>query len=82
MPSNPEHKDSGSGKLTVDICQPLFAKTERTCSAERDETSSSTKEQAKAEHHKATPGPVMADNLGKPASKEELKKRAEELNKK
>jgi hypothetical protein len=26
-------------------------------------------------------GPVMAENLGEPASKEELKKRAEELNK-
>jgi hypothetical protein len=37
---------------------------------------------ASMEHHKANPGPVMADNLGEPASKEELKKRAEELNKK
>jgi hypothetical protein len=27
-------------------------------------------------------GPVMAENIGKPASKEELRKRAEELNKK
>jgi len=27
-------------------------------------------------------GPVIAENIGKPASKEELKKRAEELNKK
>jgi len=26
-------------------------------------------------------GPVMAEGLGEPASKEELKKRAEELNK-
>ena len=31
--------------------------------------------------HKANPGPVRADNLPEPASKEELKKRAEELNK-
>lgn len=37
---------------------------------------------ATLEHHKANPGPVIADNLGEPASKEELKKRSEELNKK
>lgn len=35
---------------------------------------------ASMEHHKANPGPVMAENLGEPASKDELKKRAEELN--
>ncbi|KAF2639306.1 hypothetical protein P280DRAFT_470676 [Massarina eburnea CBS 473.64] len=28
-----------------------------------------------------TQGPVVAENIGKPASKEELKKRSEELNK-
>ncbi len=39
-------------------------------------------EKASIEHHKANPGPVMAENLGEPASKEELKKRSEELNKK
>ena len=31
--------------------------------------------------HKAAPGPAHAENLPEPASKEELKKRAEELNK-
>jgi len=31
--------------------------------------------------HKAHPGPVHADNMPEKASKEELKKRAEELNK-
>jgi len=31
--------------------------------------------------HKANPGPVMAENIGKPESKEALKARAEELNK-
>lgn len=30
--------------------------------------------------HGANPGPVIAENLGQPASKEELRKRAEELN--
>ncbi|KAF2198763.1 hypothetical protein GQ43DRAFT_434004 [Delitschia confertaspora ATCC 74209] len=35
-----------------------------------------------ASAHKGNPGPVIAENIGEPASKEELKKRAEELNKK
>jgi hypothetical protein len=30
---------------------------------------------------KANPGPVITENIGEPVSKEELKKRAEELNK-
>ncbi|KAJ4368913.1 hypothetical protein N0V83_005995 [Neocucurbitaria cava] len=34
-----------------------------------------------ASAHKANPGPVKADNLPTPESKENLKKRAEELNK-
>ncbi|KAF2810210.1 uncharacterized protein BDZ99DRAFT_387820 [Mytilinidion resinicola] len=33
-----------------------------------------------ANAHKANPGPVIAENIGKPESKEALKKRAEELN--
>jgi len=39
------------------------------------------KEIASANDHKANPGPVQAENLGEPESKENLKKRAEELNK-
>lgn len=31
--------------------------------------------------HSANPGPVQVNDIGKPASKEELKKRSEELNK-
>ncbi|KXT08617.1 hypothetical protein AC579_4463 [Pseudocercospora musae] len=38
-------------------------------------------DKASSQHHNANLGPVMAENLGEPASKEELKKRAEELNK-
>lgn len=47
-----------------------------------DTGSSDTKQKATVEHHKANPGPVMGQDLGQPASKEELRKRAEELNKK
>ncbi|KAK3627233.1 hypothetical protein LTR56_019333 [Elasticomyces elasticus] len=40
------------------------------------------KSAASSDPHKANLGPVMAQNLGEPASKEELKKRSDELNKK
>ena len=39
------------------------------------------KAKATAQDHQANPGPVISQNLGEPASKEESKKRAEELNK-
>ena len=39
-------------------------------------------DKASIQHHQANPGPVIAENLPEPASKEELRKRAEELNKK
>jgi hypothetical protein len=44
--------------------------------------SKSSNAKATIHDHQANPGPVIAENLGKPASKEELRKRAEELNKK
>ncbi|KAL5119018.1 hypothetical protein ACEQ8H_003147 [Pleosporales sp. CAS-2024a] len=45
-----------------------------------DANAATSGRQAHANAHKANPGPVHADNLPAPASKEELKKRAEELN--
>ena len=47
-------------------------------------TSNNRDGKASVEHHQANPGPVMADasSLGEPATKEMLRKRAEELNKK
>ncbi|KAF2149503.1 hypothetical protein K461DRAFT_281879 [Myriangium duriaei CBS 260.36] len=39
-------------------------------------------DKATVQDHHANPGPVIAENLGEPASKEELKKRSDELNKK
>ncbi|KAI4721718.1 hypothetical protein E4T48_02019 [Aureobasidium sp. EXF-10727] len=36
---------------------------------------------ATTQDHSANPGPVMAEGLGEPASKDDLKKRAAELNK-
>ncbi|KAK4550738.1 hypothetical protein LTR36_000317 [Oleoguttula mirabilis] len=40
-----------------------------------------TQTMAKMEDHQAQPGPVIAEKMEAPASKDELKKRAEELNK-
>ncbi|KAK0284507.1 hypothetical protein LTR35_000883 [Friedmanniomyces endolithicus] len=39
------------------------------------------KQVASTDDHRGNLGPVMATNIGEPASKEELRKRAEELNK-
>ena len=39
------------------------------------------KKLATAQDHQANPGPVISQDIGEPASKEELRKRAEELNK-
>jgi hypothetical protein len=47
-----------------------------------DEDTNATSGGAASLAHKANPGPVIADNLGEPASKDELKKRSDELNKK
>ncbi|KAL0260338.1 hypothetical protein SLS55_004024 [Diplodia seriata] len=44
-------------------------------------TSGGASSKAHASDHKAHPGPVIAEDIGKPASKEELKARAAELNK-
>ncbi|KAK0827708.1 hypothetical protein LTR73_005310 [Friedmanniomyces endolithicus] len=39
------------------------------------------KQVASTDDHRGNLGPVMAKDIGEPASKEELRKRAEELNK-
>ena len=42
---------------------------------------SETKGVAAAEHHQANPGPAISQNLGEATSKEENRKKAEEMNK-
>ncbi len=39
-------------------------------------------DKATIEHHKANPGPVISQNMPEAESRDDLKKRAEELNKK
>jgi len=60
--------------------------TDQVAKESKDSTASTHKlhggdKVASVDDHKANLGPVMAENLGQPASKEELKKRVEELNK-
>lgn len=96
MPVHPKEENTeGSEYLTRTIC-PFLSKLildmidlyDQVAKNFKDSTASSHplhhREGGKAsiDHHKATPGPVMAENLPEPASKEDLRKRAEELNKK
>ncbi|KAF2719449.1 hypothetical protein K431DRAFT_112057 [Polychaeton citri CBS 116435] len=75
MPVNPKEEET-HGNLTDQVAK-----------ESSDSTASSHalhQEEEIAEHHKAHAGnlgPVIAENLGEPASKDELKKRSEELNK-
>ncbi|KXL42249.1 MAG: hypothetical protein FE78DRAFT_34598 [Acidomyces sp. 'richmondensis'] len=74
MPVLPKEEDAGKN-LTDQIAKDS-----------KDSTASSHSHHggdrvASVHDHMANPGPVMAENLGQPASKEELKRRAEELNK-
>lgn len=83
MPHDPKDNEPASSKdITL---APEAAITNRCISKEPTEKVSRetepSKDKAKVEHHLANPGPVMAENLGPKAGKEELRKRAEELNK-
>lgn len=59
--------------------------TDKVAQESKDSTASDhplhTGDKAKAEHHHANPGPVISQDIGQATSKEENKKRAEELNK-
>ncbi|RMY23526.1 hypothetical protein D0867_01997 [Hortaea werneckii] len=76
----------GAQSVNQQVKMPVMPQQEHQDLSEAVQKPKETGEQAKnlatADDHKANPGPVMAENLGQPASKEELKKRAEELNKK
>lgn len=53
----------------------------RAAEAKGSEAKGGDASKASAQDHQANLGPVIAQDIGEPASKEELKKRAEELNK-
>ncbi|KAF2098407.1 hypothetical protein NA57DRAFT_57561 [Rhizodiscina lignyota] len=66
---------------------PVMPKEDETSSHITDQVAKESSDSTASTHklhqdaHKANLGPVQTDNLPEPASKEELKKRAEELNK-
>jgi len=78
MPVHPKEEEAESN-LTDKVAQ---MSKDSNASDHPLHTQGDDKDLASFEHHKANPGPVIAENLGEPASKEDLKKKAEELNKK
>jgi hypothetical protein len=81
MPVHPKEEEA-TGSITDQVAKESSDSTASTHPNHDVDTKATSGGAATLEHHKANPGPVIADNLGEPASKEELKKRSEELNKK
>ncbi|OJD35257.1 peptidase c40 [Diplodia corticola] len=83
MPVHPA-EETATGDITDQVAK---ASSDSTASShplhdtESNVTSGGSNSKAHASDHKAHPGPVIVDDIGKPASKEELKARAAELNK-
>ncbi|GAB7363199.1 hypothetical protein MBLNU230_g3481t1 [Neophaeotheca triangularis] len=84
MPAHPKEENT-AGNITDQIAKES-ADSNASSHALHDEANDKATSGglAKAEHHAANPGPVMAESVGQQpvAGKEELRKRAEELNKK
>ncbi|KAF1355304.1 hypothetical protein BDV97DRAFT_101794 [Delphinella strobiligena] len=82
MPVHPK-EETATGNITDQIAKESSDSTASThpLHNEDHDVSSGGSAKATAQDHKATPGPVISQNIGEPASKEELKKRSEELNK-
>ncbi|KAK5107208.1 hypothetical protein LTR16_006364 [Cryomyces antarcticus] len=81
MPVHPAEEEAGSN-IFDKVAKESSDSTASTHELHQEDHSHATSGgKASAQDHKATPGPAMSDNLGKPESKEALKARAEELNK-
>ncbi|KAF3048113.1 hypothetical protein E8E12_010459 [Didymella heteroderae] len=80
MPVHPA-EETTSGSITDQVAKDSKDSNASTHPLHDEENQATSGGSVAANAHKANPGPVHADNLPEPASKEELKKRAEELNK-
>ncbi|KAF2446840.1 hypothetical protein P171DRAFT_482918 [Karstenula rhodostoma CBS 690.94] len=80
MPVHPA-EENATGSITDQVAKESSDSNASTHQHHDVDTGATSGGSASANAHKAAPGPVHADNLPEPASKEELKKRAEELNK-
>ncbi|KAH6618656.1 hypothetical protein C7974DRAFT_416016 [Boeremia exigua] len=80
MPVHPA-EETTSGSITDQVAKDSKDSNASTAPLHQVDNEATSGGSVAANAHKANPGPVHADNLPEPASKEELKKRAEELNK-
>ena len=81
MPVHPAEETTGSGSITDKVAKESSNSNASSHPIHDEANDASSGGSVSADAHRANPGPVHADNLPTPASKEELKKRAEELNK-
>ncbi|KAF2257097.1 hypothetical protein BU26DRAFT_599663 [Trematosphaeria pertusa] len=80
MPVHPA-EEHASGNITDQVAKDSKDSTASSHPLHQEDTGASSGGSIGAMAHKANPGPVMPENMPEKASKEELKKRAEELNK-
>lgn len=80
MPVHPAEEYAG-GNITDQVAKDSSDSTTSTHPRHQEDTGATSGGSLGAMAHKANLGPVMAENIGKPESKEALKARAEELNK-
>ncbi|PSN63718.1 hypothetical protein BS50DRAFT_623429 [Corynespora cassiicola Philippines] len=80
MPVHPA-EENVSGSITDQVAKDSSDSTASSAPQHQVQTGATSGGSIGAQAHKANLGPVVAENIGEPASKEELKKRAEELNK-
>ncbi|KAF7845933.1 hypothetical protein BT93_L0003 [Corymbia citriodora subsp. variegata] len=80
MPHHPKEEETSS-HITDQVAKESSDSTASSHEMHQGETGATSGGKATIEDHKATPGPVMSQGLGEPKGKDELKARAEELNK-
>ncbi|KAF2839798.1 hypothetical protein M501DRAFT_991804 [Patellaria atrata CBS 101060] len=81
MPVHRKEEETG-GDITDQVAKESSVSTASDHPVHQEDTGASSGGlKATAEHHKAHPGPAIPDEMPKAASREELQKRSEELNK-
>ncbi|KAJ9635495.1 hypothetical protein H2201_003154 [Coniosporium apollinis] len=80
MPVHPS-EEVAEGNLTDLVAKQSSDSTASTHPMHQEDTGATSGGKASAMDHKANPGPVIAENLGEPESKEALRDRAKALNK-
>ncbi|CAF9907809.1 MAG: hypothetical protein GOMPHAMPRED_005992 [Gomphillus americanus] len=79
MPHHPA-EEHATGNLTDQVAKDSSDSTASTHSRHDEDTGATSGGSTHAMAHKANPGIVQTDSMPDPASKEDLKKRTEELN--